>query len=157
VVPRASAHVFKFCTPELIFDGTEGVGSHFQVFWARTNFRRYRGRWVPVSCFARPDSFSAIPRAPGPVYMFCTLGLIFGGVECVGSHFYVFRFRTHFRWYRGRLDSFPRASSPVFLFCAHGSFPTIPPVSGPVFMFCAPGLVFGGTEGVGSRFQVLCS
>jgi hypothetical protein len=156
-VPRASAHVFKFCTPELNFDVTEGVRSHFQVFVARTHFRRNRGRWVPVSCFVRPDSFSAIKRVPGPVYMFCTHGLIFGGVECVRSHFYVLRSRTHFRWYRGRLDSFPRASSPVFLFCAHGSFPTVSRSSGPVFMFCAPGLVFGGTEGVGSRFQVLCS
>jgi hypothetical protein len=166
-----------FCAPGLIFDDTKGVSSNFNVLRARTHFWWYRGRQLTFLSFALPnsfstvprasgpifmffglpDSFSAIPRAPGPVYMFCTLGLIFGGVECVGSHFYVLRFRTHFRWYRGRLDSFPRASSPVFLFYAHGSFPTVPPVSGPVFMFCAPGLVFGGTEGVGSRFQVLCS
>jgi hypothetical protein len=35
------------------------------------------------------------------------------------------------------------------------SFSAVPSVSGPVIMFYAPGLVFGGTEGVGSRFHVL--
>jgi hypothetical protein len=29
--------------------------------------------------------------------------------------------------------------------------------SGPDFMFCAPGLIFGSTEGVGSRFHLLHS
>jgi hypothetical protein len=51
---------------------------------------------VPFSCFVRPDSFSAVPRASGPVFMFCVSGLIFGGTEVVGSCFYVLLSRTHF-------------------------------------------------------------
>jgi hypothetical protein len=34
------------------------------------------------------------------------------------------------------------------------SFSTVPRSSGSVFKFCAPGLVFGGTEGIGSRFHI---
>jgi hypothetical protein len=51
---------------------------------------------VPFSCFARPYSFSAVPRASGPVIMFCPPGLIFGGTECVESRFHVLRSRTRF-------------------------------------------------------------
>jgi hypothetical protein len=186
-VPRASGPVFMFCAPGLIFGGTERVRSHFHVLRSRTRFRRYRGRRVPFSCFARPVSFSAVPRASAPVFMFCTPGLVFGGTDGVGSRFLFLRSRAHFRRYRGR---------PVFMFCAPGlifgrndgvgfrfhvlrartrfrryrgrrvlfscfalpvSFSAIPRASGPVFMFCAPGLVFGGTVGVGSRFHVLHS
>jgi hypothetical protein len=60
-------------------------------------------RWVtgPVSCFARTNSFSAIPRASGPVFIFCTPEHIFGGTEGVGSTFHVLISRTRFRRYGG--------------------------------------------------------
>jgi hypothetical protein len=118
-----------FCPPGLIFGGAECVGSYYHVLCSQTHFWRYRGRQVSFSCFACPESFSTVPSASGPVFMFCSLGLIFSGTEGVGSRFHVMRAWTHFR-------RFPRALSPVF-------------------MFCAPRHVFGSTEGVGSRFHVL--
>jgi hypothetical protein len=127
-VPRASGLDFMLCTPGLIFGGTGGVGSRFHVLRARTRFWRYQGRQVLFSCFVLPDSFSTVPMASGPVFMFCAPGLIFGGTEGVGSHFHV---------------------------CAPDLFSAVQRASGPVFMFCAPGLVFGGTESVGSRFHIL--
>jgi hypothetical protein len=207
-VPRASGTVFKFCAPGLVFDGTEGVGACFHVLRSSIRFGRYHGRRVPFSCFALPDSFWALPRAPGPVFMFCSPGLVFGGTEGVGSRFHVLRYLTHFGRYRGRWvpfscfvlsDSFravPRAPGHVFMFCALGHilggtegvgslfhvlrsrtlfgryrgrrvpfscfalsnlFRAVPRAPGPVFMFCAPGLVSGGTVGVRYRFQVLRS
>jgi hypothetical protein len=147
-VMRASGPVFMFCAPGLIFGGTEGGGSRFHVLRYRTRFRRYRGRRVPFSSFALPDSFSAIPRALGPFFMFCAPGLIFGGTEGVGSLFHVLRSRTRFRRYRGLRVLFS-------CFALPDSFSTISRVSGPVFMFCAAELVFAVTEGVGSRFHVL--
>jgi hypothetical protein len=117
-----------FCAPGLVFGGTVGVGSRFHVLRARTQFCRYRGRRVPFSCFARRDSFSAITRALGPVFMFCEPGLIFGVTRALG---------------------------PVFMFCEPGLIFGVTRVSGPVFLFCAPGLVFGVNEGVESRFHVL--
>jgi hypothetical protein len=96
-VPRASGPVFMFCAPALIIGGTVGVGSSFHVWRPRTRFGRYRGRWVPFSCFARPDSFSAAPRASCPVFMFCTPRLVFGVIEGVGSRFLVVRARTSFQ------------------------------------------------------------
>jgi hypothetical protein len=81
-VPWASGFVFIFCAPGHVFFSAEGVGSRFLVLHCRTLFRRYRGRRVPFSCFARPHLFSAVPRSSGPVF-------IFGA-------------RTHFLWYRGR-------------------------------------------------------
>jgi hypothetical protein len=160
-VPKASGAVFMYYRSELVFGGTEVVGSRFHVLRAQTHFRRYRGRWVtffdvlrakthfwlyrgrqvtffiflpartrlwgnrgrrlPFSCFACPDSFSAVPRASSPIYMFCALGLIFGCTEGVRSLYHDLRARTLFRPYRGRqvpftcfalLDSFsavPRA------------------------------------------------
>jgi hypothetical protein len=84
-IPRPSGPVFIFCAPVLIFDGTEGVGIRFHVLRSRTRFRRYRGPQVPFSSFALPDSFSAVPRASGLVFMFCASGHIFGGTEGVGS------------------------------------------------------------------------
>jgi hypothetical protein len=178
--------VFTFCALGLFFGGTEGVGSRFHVLRSQTRFRRYQGRRVPFSCFACPDSFSAVRRASCPVFMFCASGLIFGSTDHVGSHFHVLRTPTLFRRYLGRRvpflcfalpDSFsavPRASGPVFMFCVPGlvfgdtggailfscfarpySFSTVSGASGAVFMFCAPGLIFGGSEGVGSRFHVL--
>jgi hypothetical protein len=130
--PRASGPVDKFCAPGLVFDGTEGVGSRFHVLRSRNHFRRYRGRQVPFSCFARPESFSAVSRASGPVVMFCAPGLVFGGAGCVRSSFHVLRTRTGFRLFRGRQVSFSCFAR-----------------------FCAPGIIFDGTEGVGSRSHVL--
>jgi hypothetical protein len=177
-----------FYAPELIFGGTADVGSRFHVLRSRTCFRRCGGCQVLFSCLALPDSFSAVQRASGPVFMFCAPGLVFGGSEDVGSRFHVLRSRTRFRRFRGR--------RPVFMFCAprlifsatedvsshfhvlrsrtcfsryrgcrvpfsyftRGDlFSAIPRASGPVFMFCAPGIVFDGIEGVESRFHVLHS
>jgi hypothetical protein len=149
-VPRASGLVFTFCTPGLVFGGTGGIKSHFHVFRSRTCFRRYRGRLVPFLCFALPEQFSAVPRASGPVFMFCAPVLIFDGTEGVGSRFHVLRSRTRFRRYRGRWVLFSCFALPY-------SFSTVPRASGLVFMFCAPVLVFGGTECVGSRFNVFRS
>jgi hypothetical protein len=98
VVPKASNPVFLFCAPGLHFSGVECVGSHFPVLRGQTRFRRYQGRRVPFSYFARPDSFSAVPRASGPVFLFCPPRLIFGCTEGVGSHFHVLRARSSFRW-----------------------------------------------------------
>jgi hypothetical protein len=149
-VPRASGPVFMFCAPEFVFSGTEGIGSRFHVLRARTRFWRYRGRSVPFSCFALPDSYSTVLRASGPVFMFCASGLIFGGTEGVRSRFLVLRPRTRFKRYRGH-------RVPFSCFARPDCFLTVPGVLGPVFMFCAPRLVFGGTEGVGSRFNILRS
>jgi hypothetical protein len=91
-----------FCASGLVFGGAECVGSRFHVLRARSRFRWYRWRRVPFSYFALPDSFSAVPRASGPVFMFCAPGLVFSGTEGVGNRFQVLRARTHFRRYRGR-------------------------------------------------------
>jgi hypothetical protein len=120
-VPRASYLVFMFCVPVLVFGCIEGAESHFHVLRSRTRFRRYRGRWVPFSYFARPDSFLTVPRAfapfscfalpdmflavpsaSGPVFMFCAPVLVFGGTEGVVSRFHVLHSRNHFRRNRGR-------------------------------------------------------
>jgi hypothetical protein len=149
-VPRASGPVFMFCKPRLCFGGTVRVGSRFHVLRPRTRFRRYRGRRVPFSCFALPNSFSAVPRTSGPILMFCAPGLVFSGAGGVGSRFHVLHSRTHFRRYRGRRVKFS-------CFALPDSFSAVPRASGPVFMFCAPGLIFGCTVGVGSRLNVLRS
>jgi hypothetical protein len=152
-----------------VFGGTEGVGSHFLILHARNHFRRYRGRRVLFSCFALPNSFSAIPRSSGVVFMFCAPELIFGGTEGVGSSFHVLRSglvfggtvvirprfqvvraRNLFRLYRGR-------QIPFLCFSFPKMFLAVQRASGLVFMFCAPRHVFGDTEGVGSRFYVLRS
>jgi hypothetical protein len=105
-VPRVSRPVFMFCAPGFVLGGTEGVGSRFHVLRARTHYRRYRVRRVPFSCFALPDSFSAVPRASGTVFMFCAPELVFGGTEGVWSLFHVLRSRTRFGRYRGRRSRF---------------------------------------------------
>jgi hypothetical protein len=185
-VRRASGSVIMFSAPKHVFGGSEGVGSRFHVLRARTRFRPYRGCRVPFSYFVLPDSF-------------------FGGAMCVGSHFHVLHAQNRFRRYRGRRvpflsfarpdsfsavsgrrvpfscfarpDSFsalPRAYGPVSCFALADSFPAVPGsrvpfscfslpesfsavpgASGPIFNFCAPGLVFGVTVGVGSRYHVL--
>jgi hypothetical protein len=139
-----------FCTLRLVFDGTKGVAFLCHVSRVRIRFRRYRGRRVPFSCFAHPDSFSAVPWAWGRVFMFCVPKLVFSCVECVGSLFHVLCARAHFRRYRGRQVVFS-------CFVRSDSFSTVPWTSGPVFMFCRSEIIFGGTEGVGSRCQVLRS
>jgi hypothetical protein len=96
-VPRVSGPVFKFCAPELFFCGTAGIGSHFLVLRARTRFRRNRGCRLPYSCFMLPDSFSALPRASAPVFMFYVPRLIFEGTKGVRSRFHVLRSQTCFR------------------------------------------------------------
>jgi hypothetical protein len=122
---------------------------------------------VPFSYFARPNSFLAVSRASGPIFMFCAPRLIFGGTEGVRSHFHVLCSRTHFRWCRVRRVPFscfsrpdssstvPRASGPFSCFVLSDSISAVSSVSGPVFIFCPLGLIFGGTEGVGSHFHVL--
>jgi hypothetical protein len=147
-VPWAYDLVLMISAPGHIFGGTLGVGSLFHVLRARTRFQRFQGRRVPFSCFARPYSFWAVPRASGPVFGFCALGLVFDGSAGVGSRFHVLSSRTHFRRYRGRRVPFSYFPLPDL-------FLGVSRASGPFFTFCAPGLVFGGTEGVGSRFHVL--
>jgi hypothetical protein len=89
-VQTASGTVFMFFASRHIFGGTEGVASRFNIFLhARTRFRRNRGRRVPFSCFALPDTFSTVPRASGLVFMYCAPGLVFGGTDGVDSHFHV--------------------------------------------------------------------
>jgi hypothetical protein len=95
--------------------------------------------------------------------MFCAPGIIFGCTESVGFCFHVLRGRTHFRRYRGRWLPFSsfrryRGRRVSFLsFARLDSFPAVLRASVSVFMSCAAGLVFGITEGVDSRFQVLRS
>jgi hypothetical protein len=150
-VPNVSGLVFMVCAPGLVFgDGTEGVLSRFDVFYSRTCFRRYRGRWVPFSCFVLPDYFSAVSNASGPVFIFCPPGLIFGSIEGVRSHFYVLRARTRFRRYQGR-------RVPFSFFGRLDIFSTVRRASGPVFRSFVPRHIFGGNEGVESRFHVLFS
>jgi hypothetical protein len=145
-----SSPVFTFYSPGLIFGGTECVGFRFLVLRDRTHYRRYPRRRVPFSSLALSDSFSAVPSASNPIFMFCAPRLIFGGTGDVVSCFHVLRSRTRFRRYRGRRVLFP-------CFALPDSFSTVPEASCPVFLFCAPGLFFGGSEGVGSRFLILQS
>jgi hypothetical protein len=126
-LPWASAPVFKFCAPKLVCGGTNGVESRFHVLHSQTHFRWCGGRQIRFSCFALSDSFSAVPRASGPVSMFCAPVLIFGDTGCDVSRFHVLRSRTY--------DGTEGVRS-----CFH---------------VCTPGLIFDGTEDVGSRFHVL--
>jgi hypothetical protein len=158
-----------FCPPELIFGGTEGVGSRFHVLRTQTHFKRYRGRRVPFSCFGRHYSFLAVPSAYGPVFMVCAPGHVFGVAECVESRFHVLRSRTRFRrnkWCQVLFpcfacsDSFSailRVSGPFSCFTCSDSFSAILRASGHDFMFCMAGLVFSGLEGDEYHFHVLCS
>jgi hypothetical protein len=164
-VQRASLPVFMLSAPAHVFGGTEGVRSRFHVLYYQTRFRRYRGHWVPFSCFARPDSFSAVPWASLPVFMFSAPGhvfcstegvdsrfhvlhsrLIFGGSEGVGYRFRVFRSRTRFHQYLGLRVLFSYFACP-------NSFSAVPRASGPVFVFCLTRLVFGCIEGVRPLFM----
>jgi hypothetical protein len=144
-VPWVSGPFLMFCAAELVFGGTEGVVFGFQVLLSWTHFRWYLGRWVLFSCFVLPDSFSAVPRASGAVFMFCAPKLVFGGNVGINSFFHVLRSQTRFRRYRGRWVLFS-------CFALLVSFLTVPGASCPVFMFCAPEIDFGGTVDIRSRF-----
>jgi hypothetical protein len=150
MVPMASAPVFMFCAPRLFLGVTEGVGARFQVLRSQTRFWRYRGRRVPFSCFALPDTFLTVPTASGPVDMFCAPELFLDVTDGVGSRFYVLRYRTRFGRYRGRRVLFT-------CFALPDSFWELPWASGLVSMFCAPRLFLGVTVGAGSSFHVLRS
>jgi hypothetical protein len=80
--------------------------------------------------------------------MFSSLGHVFGDTEGVGSRFHILLARTCFRRYGGR-------RLPFSCFALPDLFSTVPRALALIFMFCAPGLVFGVSEGVGSRFNVL--
>jgi hypothetical protein len=94
-----------FFAPGLILGGIEGVRCKFLVLLSRTQFGRYQVCQVHFLCFPLPESFLAVPRASGPVFMFCAPGLIFDGTEGVGSSFHVLHSRSHFGQYRGRRES----------------------------------------------------
>jgi hypothetical protein len=158
-----------FGAPGLVFGGTERVGSRFYVSRSRTHFGRYRGRRVLFSWFALPNSFSAVPRAWGPIFRFCAPELVFSGTNGDGSRFHILRSRTHFRRYRDRRVPFsclahpdkfstvPRASSPISCLSLPNTFSAVSWASGPFFMLCAVELIFGGTEGVWFCFHVFLS
>jgi hypothetical protein len=168
-VPRVLGPVFMICATDVVSRGTEGVGSRYHVLRARTHFWRYRGHRVPLSCFARPNSFSAVLRTSGPVFMFCAPGHVFGSYEGVRSYFHILRSRTRFQPYRGHMFPFSCFALctrfwlyqgrrvPFSYFVLPDSFSAVQRVLGPIYMFCAPRVVSRGTEGVGSHFHVLRS
>jgi hypothetical protein len=108
-ISRAPGLVFIYCAFRPILTDTEGVGSSFLVLGYQTRFRWYRELRVQFSGFAPPDPFSAVLGAPG----------LF---SC---------------------------------FVLPNSFPTVPRASDPVFCFCAPKPVFGGIESGRYIFDVL--
>jgi hypothetical protein len=128
--PRASVQFSCFCAPGLIFGGIEGVGPSFHILLH--------------------DSLSAILRASHLVFIFFTTRLVLGDTDGVMSNFHVMRYRTHFGRYRGRRHQFS-------CFLLPKSFSMVPRMWDLVFMFCAPGIILGGTEGVGSSFHFLRS
>jgi hypothetical protein len=94
---------------------------------------------------------------------------IFGGTEGVGSRFHVLRSRTHFDSTVGvvshfhvlrsmiRFRRYRRRRVQLSCYALPDTFSAGPWALGPVFLFCAPGLIFGGIEGIVSRFHVLRS
>jgi hypothetical protein len=123
-VPSVSDPVFMFCAPGLVF------------------VPRATG---PVFMFCAPGLVCGGTEASGPVFKFCAPRHIFGGTEGVVSYFHVLRVRTHF--WRKR-----ECRVPFSCFALPESCPAVPRASCPVFKFCAPGLVFCDTAGIGSRF-----
>jgi hypothetical protein len=95
-----------FEAPGLVFGGTYGVWSRFDILCSRTRFQQFLGRQVLFSCFASPFSFSAVPRASCPVFLFCVPGHVFGVIVVVRSPFLVLRFRNRFCRFRGRQVQF---------------------------------------------------
>jgi hypothetical protein len=142
-VPRALGPVIMFCNPGLVFGGTEGVRSRFHVLCSLTHFR-------PIFMFCASGLVFDGTEGVRSFFMFCTPLLVFADTEGVGSRLHVLRSQNSF-------SAVPRASCPIFLVlrartrfrCSEGV--------GPVFKYCALRLIFGGTEGVGSRFHVLRS
>jgi hypothetical protein len=159
-----------FCSWTYFFSGTEGVGSPFHILRARTHFRRYRGHLISFSYFAIPGTFSVIRRASCLDFMFCAPGLIFSGIEGVGSRFHVLCSQIHFRRYRvcrvpfscfARPESFSTVARalgvPFACFALPDSFSAVSSASASVFMFYEPRLIFGDTEAIRSHLHVFCS
>jgi hypothetical protein len=130
-VMRASAPVFKFCAPGIIFDGTEGIRSRFHVCTLGHVFGDREGVGSRFHVLRTRNRFSAVPRVLVSVYMFCAPEVVSRGTEGVRSRFHVLRDRTGFRRYRGR-----RLQFSCFVF--PNSFFTVTRASTLVFMFCAP-------------------
>jgi hypothetical protein len=114
------------------------VRSSFHILRSQTHLGRYRGRRVPIICFALLNSFSAVTGAYGPVFIFFAPGLILGGTEGTGVSFSCFAFPDSFRGYQGRRVAFLSFALPDL-------FSTVLRASGPVFIFCALRLFLGGT------------
>jgi hypothetical protein len=100
----------------------------------------------PVSRIALTGSFSAEPRASGPIFMFCASRLVFGSIEGVGSNFHVLHSLNRFRRYRWR-------RLPFSYFALPNSFSVLPSVMGLIFMFCATGLILDGTKELAYRVE----
>jgi hypothetical protein len=119
-----------FCAPEPVFGGSEGAGFNFHILL--------------------PDSFSAVPKTPGPIFIFCAPGLISGGTESAGFNFHVLRSQTHFRRYRGHRVSFScfalpdsfweksRAPGIVSCIALPDPFSVVQKAPAPVFIFSVP-------------------
>jgi hypothetical protein len=92
-----------FFAAGLISGGIEGAGASyiFLLYWTR--FRRCGGRRVQFSYFVLSDSFFAVSRVRGPVF-------IFDGTEGPHILFSCFAISNHFWWYQGM-------SGPVLMFC----------------------------------------
>jgi hypothetical protein len=146
VVPWAKGPVFMFYALGIVLGGIEGASCSFHVLRSSTRFRLYREHRVQFLGFVIPDSFSAVPRASGLVFIFCALRLILGSTEGAGLSFHGLRSRNHFRQLRGRLDEFS-------FFALPNSFSAVSRASGLVFMFCSTGLIFVDTEGVWVQFS----
>jgi hypothetical protein len=80
-VPRTSVPVFMFCASVLIFSGTDDAQSSFHVLPPGLIFGGTKDIGVSFLCFAIPDSFWAVPRASGSVFIFCAFGLIFDSTD----------------------------------------------------------------------------
>jgi hypothetical protein len=111
-----------------------------------------------------------VPRVSGLVFIFCALGLNFGGTEGIVSRFYVLCSRTHFRRYRERrvpFSCFVHSRTPfgwyrvrritISSVALQDLFWALLRAPCPVFMFCALVLIFDCTESVGYHFLVLRS
>jgi hypothetical protein len=83
-----------FCATRDIFGGIEGRLVQFLCFALSKPFSEVKR--------ALPNSFWAVPRVLGHVFMFSAPDLVFGGTEGVGSSFFVLRNQSYFRRYRGR-------------------------------------------------------
>jgi hypothetical protein len=149
-VHRASGPVFIFCSTDIVWGITEGVGSRFHVLRSPTLFWLYRGHRVQFSCFALPESFRAVLRASDPVFMFCVPDPFWAvlGMPCQVFFFYA----LGLFW-----GGFEGASSHFHVLCSPDPFWAVPRASGPILMFCVPRPILGCTGGVVSSFHVLRS